>query len=376
MGAGPPGKVRRSMTWVWRASWLLLPVAFVARLVAPERHVLVFTVSCLSLMPLAKAMGDATEDLAERLGPGPGAILNASFGNAAELIVALLALSKGHVALVKGSITGSILGNLLLIAGGAITVAGVKFPAVRFNRVAAGATVSTLFLAVVALAVPTLLASTGARAEARLLSEEIAAILIVMYALSLPFQLRPQKHVVAASEPRPFLPVTPGEAAAAREPERHELPNPWWAGGRLLLAGAATGLASELLVGSLEGTLASVHLPETFVGVVIIAIVGNAAEHSSAIAFGNRGEMDVALGIAWESSKQIALLVAPVLVFAGMVLGAPMDLNFSRFEVTAIGLAVLATAFIALDGETHWLEGAFLIAVYAVLAIGFYFVGS
>jgi len=156
------------MTWVWRASWLLLPIAFVARLVAPERHVLVFTVSCLSLMPLAKAMGDATEDLAERLGPGAGAILNASFGNAAELILGILALSRGHVALVKGSITGSILGNLLLIAGGAITVAGTRYPTVRFNRVAAGATVSTLFLAVVALAVPTLLAATaGAHAEAR-----------------------------------------------------------------------------------------------------------------------------------------------------------------------------------------------------------------
>ena len=367
------------MTWVWRASWLLLPVAFVARLVAPERHVLVFSLSCLSLMPLAKAMGDATGDLAERLGPGPGAILNASFGNAAELIVALLALSKGHVALVKGSITGSILGNLLLIAGGAVTVAGMKFPSVRFNRVAAGATVSTLFLAVVALAVPTLLASTaGAHSEARLLSEEIAAVLIVMYALSLLFQLRTQERVIAASEPKPFLflPATPGEAAAARQPERHEPPNPWWAGGRLLLAGAATAVASELLVGSLEGTLQSVRLPETFVGVVIIAIVGNAAEHSSAIAFGSRGQMDVALGIAWESSKQIALLVAPVLVFAGLALGTPMDLNFSRFEAAAIGLAVLATAIITLDGETHWLEGAFLVAVYAVLAIGFYFVGS
>jgi len=366
------------MTWVWRASWLLLPIAFVVRWIAPERHVLLFTVSCLSLMPLAKAMGDATEDLAERLGPGPGAILNASFGNAAELILGILALSKGHIALVKGSITGSILGNLLLIAGGAITVAGTRFPTVRFNRVAAGATVSTLFLAVVALAVPTLLAATaGAHAEARLLSEEIATVLIVMYGLSLLFQLRTQERVVAATEPRPFLPATPGEAAAAaQEPEKHELANPWWAGGRLLLAGAATGVASELLVGSLEGTLQAVHLPETFVGVVIVAIVGNAAEHSSAIAFGRRGQMDVALGIAWESSKQIALLVAPILVFAGVVLGAPMDLSFTRFEAAAVGLAVLATALIALDGETHWLEGAFLVAVYAVLAIGFYFVGS
>jgi Ca2+:H+ antiporter len=371
--------VRRFMSrWLWRASWLLLPVALVVRFVSPGQHVLIFAISCLSLMPLAKAMGDATEDLAERLGPGLGSLLNATFGNAAELIVGLLALREGHVALVKGSITGSILGNLLLVAGGAIVVAGTRFPAVRFNRVSAGATVSTLFLAVVALAVPTILSTTaGVRPRALLLSEEIAAVLVVMYGLSLLFQLRTQARVIAASDPRPFFPATPGEAAAVRVAEEHEAPpNVWWATGRLLLAGAATGLAGEVLVGSLEGTLQTVHLPETFVGIVIIAIVGNAAEHSSALAFASRGEMDVALGIAWESSKQIALLVAPVLVFAGLVLGAPMDLNFSRFEVTAIGLAVLATAIIALDGETHWLEGAFLMAVYAVLAIGFYFVGS
>jgi len=365
--------------WLWRASWLLLPIAVVLRFVSPEQHVLLFAVSCLSLMPLAKTMGDATEDLAERLGPGLGSLLNATFGNAAELIVALLALKEGHVALVKGSITGQHprepaprrrSGD----RGGGHAISRGPVQPDRGGRDGIDA-------------LPRRRRAFGPddpRHDARrpatralLLSEEIASVLIVMYGLSLLFQLRTQPRVVAATAPRPFLPATPGEAAAA-ETSEHEgpLPNPWLAVGRLLLAGAATGLAGEILVGSLEGTLHAVHLPETFVGIVIIAIVGNAAEHSSAIAFGNRGEMDVALGIAWESSKQIALLVAPLLVFAGMVLGAPMDLNFSRFEVTAIGLAVLATAFIALDGETHWLEGAFLIAVYAVLAIGFYFVGS
>jgi Ca2+:H+ antiporter len=129
------------------------------------------------------------------------------------------------------------------------------------------------------------------------------------------------------------------------------------------------------LVGALNGTVESLHLPETFVGVVIVAIVGNAAEHSTALLFARRGDMDVALGIAWESSKQIALLVAPILVVAGVLLGAPMDLAFSKFEVASLGVSVLALAMIALDGETHWLEGAFLLAVYAVLGMGFFFVG-
>jgi Ca2+:H+ antiporter len=364
--------------WLWRASWLLLPFALLVHLAWPARHVLVFSLSALSLMPLAKAMGEATEDLAEGLGPAAGSLLNATFGNAAELIVAILALSHGHVDLVKGSVTGSILGNLLLVAGGAIVAGGVRFPSLHFDRVAAGASVSTLFLAVVALAVPTLLATSGrAQTHARLPSEEIAAVLIVMYGLSLLFQLRTQRHVVAAGRPRRPLLATPAEAVAAQAgvPHGEPLRNAWLAVGRLLLAAAVTALASELLVGSLEGTLQTVHLPEIFVGVVIIAVVGNAAEHSSALTFGRRGEMDVALGIAWESSKQIALLVAPILVFTGLALGQPMDLAFTPFESAAVGMAVLATALIALDGQTHWLEGAFLLAVYAVLGIGFYFVG-
>ena len=142
----------------------------------------------------------------------------------------------------------------------------------------------------------------------------------------------------------------------------------------LIGSAGATAVASELLVGALEGTLHAVHLPETFVGVIIVAVVGNAAEHSTAVLFGRRGDMDVAFGIAWESSKQIALFVAPVLVFVGVLLGADMDLAFRPLESVAVGVAVLSTAIIALDGETHWLEGAFLLAVYAVLGLGFWFV--
>jgi Ca2+:H+ antiporter len=359
--------------WLWRAGWLLVPLAWILHRYLHDEAV-VFFVACASLIPLAKTMGDATEGLAERMGPGAGSLLNATFGNAAELILGIAALRHGHVDLVKGSITGSILANLLLVGGGSMVVGGIRFSRLRFNRLAASSSVATLFLAVVAMVVPTLLSVGGnPRYKPALLSEEICAVLIAMYVLSLWFGLRTHKE--AMSSPREELHATPAEAAASKpRPPAHRRSIPIELG-RLLIAAAGTAVASEILVGALNGTVTALHLPETFVGVVIVAIVGNAAEHSTALIFASRGDMDVSLGIVWESSKQIALLVAPVLVIAGVLLGAPMDLAFTRFEVVALGISVIALAIIALDGETHWLEGAFLLAVYAVLGMGFYFVG-
>jgi Ca2+:H+ antiporter len=364
--------------WLWRASLLLFPLAIVARFVWPRTPTVVFALAALSLMPLAKSIGDATEELAERVGPTIGSLLNVTFGNAAELILGVSALARGHVALVKGSITGSIVANLLLVAGASVVVGGTRYRTLRFNRTAAGASISTLFLAVVALAVPTLLATAGRVPErAHLLSEEISVVLILMYGLALVFQLRTHAGLLDAPEDaRPRLLATPGEAAAAKASHDEQKERPISTSvAALLLSAGATAVASELLVGALEGTLHAVHLPETFVGVIIVAVVGNAAEHSTAVLFGRRGDMDVAFGIAWESSKQIALFVAPVLVFVGVLLGADMDLAFRPLESVAVGVAVLSTAIIALDGETHWLEGAFLLAVYAVLGLGFWFVG-
>jgi Ca2+:H+ antiporter len=353
--------------WVWRAGWLLLPVAWLLHRFVHD-DAIVFFVACASLIPLAKAMGDATEGLAERMGPAVGSLLNATFGNAAELILGVAALRHGHVDLVKGSITGSILANLLLVGGGSIVSGGIRFSQLRFNRLAASSSVSTLFLAVVAMAVPTLLSlGRNPRYDPALLSEEISAVLIAMYALSLWFGLRTHREHMAAVDDESPAPVKRAGTA-------HHRPL-WYDLGWLLGAAAATAVASELLVDALNGAVTTLHLPETFVGVVIVAIVGNAAEHSTALLFAHRGDMDVALGIAWESSKQIALLVAPVLVFIGILLGVPMDLAFTRFEVVALGIAVIALALIALDGETNWLEGAFLLAVYAVLGLGFFFVG-
>jgi Ca2+:H+ antiporter len=338
--------------WLWRASWLLLPAAWFAR----GHDALAFVLSCAVLVPLAREMGDATEALASRLGPATGSLLNASFGNAAELILGISALARGHVELVKGSLTGSIIGNLLLVAGASIVAGGLKHHVQRFNRLAASTSVATLFLAVVALVVPTLL---GPKSNSPVLSEAISGVLIVMYGLSLVFSLGTHREELRSVHP-------PEEEHRGRLLRQLA---------RLLGAAVATALASEVLVGALDGALAVFHLPEAFVGIVIVAIVGNAAEHAAAVRFASNDQMDVALGIAWESSKQIALFVAPVLVFAGIALGVPMNLAFTRFEVAALGLSVIALALIALDGETHWLEGAFLLATYAVLAIGFYFAG-
>ena len=359
--------------WLWRAGWLLLPAAWLLHRFV-HNEALVFFVACASLVPLAKTMGDATEELAERMGPAAGSLLNATFGNAAELILGIAALRHGHVELVKGSVTGSILANLLLVGGGSIVTGGIRFSRLRFNRLAASSNVATLFLAVVAMVVPTLLSlGPNPRFDPALLSEEICAVLIVMYALSLWFSLRTHREHVSST--REDLAATPAEKTAARPRAAAHRRSVAVDLGRLLVAAAATAIASEVLVGALGGTVTALGLPETFVGVVIVAIVGNAAEHSTALLFANRGDMDVALGIAWESSKQIALLVAPLLVIAGAILGAPMDLAFTRFEVVSLGISVIALALIALDGETHWLEGAFLLAVYAVLGLGFFFVG-
>src|SRR5256886_7183446 len=360
-------------TWLWRAAWPLLPAAWAVHRFTHD-DALTFFIACASLVPLAKTMGDATEELAERMGPAAGSLLNATFGNAAELILGIAALRHGHVELVKGSVTGSILANLLLVGGGSIVTGGIPFTPPRFNRLAASSSVSTLFLAVVAMVVPTLLSlGKNPRYDPALLSEEICAVLIAMYALSLWFTLRTHREEV--SSVRDELQATPAEAAAAKRNVRTGHRPLAFELGRLLVAAGATAIASELLVDALGGTVTSLELPETFVGVVIVAIVGNAAEHSTALLFAYRGDMDVALGIAWESSKQIALLVAPVLAFVGILLGGPMDLAFTRFEVVALGISVIALAMIALDGETHWLEGAFLLAVYAVLGLGFFFVG-
>jgi Ca2+:H+ antiporter len=340
---------------------LAVPAALAAEYLVHSPAVVIFGLSCLAVLPLAGFMGDATEHLSARTGPTIGGLLNATFGNAAELIIAVVALQAGLVDLVKASITGSIIGNLLLILGLSLVAGGMRRPELKFNRTTAGMSATMLAAAVVGLVFPALFHATHA-APARLselrLSEGVAFILILTYAFSLLFSLKTHKWVVA-SEP-------------------HPLEEPTWSVARALtvLALATVGIAvmSEILVGATRGVTASLPLTETFLGLIIIPFIGNAAEHATAIVVARKGQTDLAIQISLGSSTQIALLVAPILVFVGVVMGRNMNLVFSPFEVMAVGLATLVTAISTLDGESHWFEGVQLLAVYAMIAVAAFFV--
>ncbi len=364
----PPGKGMSSFARPSPLQLLLLfvPVTIVLGYVAPERHMAVFLTSVVALLPLAAYIGEATEALAERLGGGIGALLNATFGNAAELIIGALALREGLTDLVKASLTGSIIGNLLLVFGASALAGGVRHPVQRFNRTAASVGTTMLLLSVIGLVVPALfhLLSKGTGARELELDTEIACVLLATYVLSLLFTLKTHRGLYG---PPPNAAVeeaeTPADAGSVKK----------WV---LLLMAATAGVAvvSELLVGTVSAAARDLGLTELFVGVVVVAFVGNAAEHYSAVVLAAHDQMDTAIGIAVGSSTQIALFVGPVLVLLSYAIAPqPMDLLFTVFEIVAIAFAVLSISFIAHDGETNWLEGVQLLAVYLILALGFYF---
>ncbi len=328
------------------------------------RHTLTFIISVIALVPLSAMIGRATETLAARLGGGIGGLLNATFGNAAELIIGIFALRHGLIDLVKASLTGSIIGNLLLVFGASAFVGGLRYPVQRFNRTAAGMGTTMLLLSAVGLGVPAVFhyLARGQAPELKL-DAEIAVVLLITYLASLIFTLRTHRslyghHPEHAPEPA---------AKPPRESTRRAVI-------KLLIATAGVAVVSELLVGAVSETARDLGMTELFVGVIIVALVGNAAEHYSAVVLAAQNQMDAAIGIAVGSSTQIALFVGPVLVLLSFVIGArPMDLLFTVFELVSIAVAVLSIAFIAHDGETHWMEGALLLAVYAILALGFFF---
>jgi Ca2+:H+ antiporter len=346
---------------------IAVPLAVVLRF-SGAGAVWVFVVSCAAVVPLAALMGEATEILAERLGPGAGGLLNATFGNAAELILALMALADGKHDLVKASLTGSIIGNLLLVLGLAILAGGLFHRRQTFNRTAAGLGATLLALACIGLLIPTLFhhlaRSRPAPAEASAvlanLSEEIAVVLAGVYLLSLLFTLHTHRHLFAGPE--------------CAEPARHD--SRWSTGGSfivLLVATAGVALVSEFLVGAVEPAAEALGMSEAFVGVVIVAVVGNAAEHSTAVLVAMKDQMDLAVTVAVGSSIQVALFVAPVLVFASLLTSGPvMDLHFTPMETAAVLIAIAVTALVCQDGETHWMEGVLLLAVYAILALAFF----
>ena len=342
-------------------SWLLafVVVTLVARFLFHAPDLLVFLTSALAIVPLAKWMGTATEELARRTGPGIGGLLNASFGNATELIIALFALRAGLVEVVKASLTGSIIGNLLFVLGLAVLLGGWKRERQRFNRTAASAGASQLLLATIALAVPATFATVSGQppgGRELIESEFVAALLLVSYGLGLVFSLRTHAHLYAAGV---------AEEAGDAWPVRQSV---------LVLALATVGVAamSETLVESIEGATHQLGWSELFIGVIVIPIIGNAAEHLTAVMMALKDKMDLSLGIAVGSSTQVALLIVPTLVFAGLLLGRPMDLLFRPVQLIAIASAVFIANVIALDGESNWFEGVQLLVTYGILAVGFF----
>jgi len=361
----------------WRPRPLQLFLAFVA--LAPLAELLhwgplvVFAFAAAAIVPLAGLMGEATERLAASFGAGVGGLLNATFGNAAELIIALVALHRGLYEVVKASITGSIIGNVLLVLRLSMVAGGARREKQVFDRAAASASSILLLLAGRALVVPAAyhLVVEGAVARGELtaareaalergLSLEIAVVLFAAYLLSLLFSLRTHAHLYAGGGHG-------GEHEAPRGSTRGAL-------ARLLVATALVAWMSEILVGAVEETSRVLGLTEVFVGVIVVAVIGNAAEHSTAVLVAMKDKMDLALGVAIGSSIQIALFVAPVLVFASYLMPhGPMDLRFTAFEVLAVLASVLVVNMVAQDGESNWLEGALLLAVYLVLGLAFYF---
>jgi Ca2+:H+ antiporter len=347
-------------------SWLLLfvPVTLALELLAPERHLLIFAASGLAIVPLAGWMGRATEQLAERTGEGVGGLLNATFGNAAELIIALAALRAGLHDVVKASLAGSIIGNVLLVLGAAMLAGGIRHPEQHYNAAGARSQATMLTLAVIALILPAgVRAAGGAEAAPAVgsLSVSISVVLLGVYALNLVFSLVTHPALFTGSH-------APGEAG-------HE---PAWSLGRALavLGGATACVAwmSEILVGAIEPTAHALGLNDVFVGVFVVAVLGNAAEHATAVTAAMKNRMDLSLSIAIGSSVQVALFVAPLLVLASYLLGpGPMDLAFAGGLVLTVMLAVLICGQVAGDGRSDWLKGAQLLAVYAILALAFFF---
>ncbi len=347
------------------ASWLdLLLVFFPITLIlwairAPP--IAVFGSACVAIIPLAGLMGRATESIAAHSGPGIGGFLNATFGNATEMIIALVAVKEGLYVIVKASITGSIIGNILLVLGLSMVAGGARHKHQSYNPRAASTGASMMTLAVIGLSVPAayiLVVQPDASAVVRQeLSLAVCFILIVVYGCSLLFAFKTHTHL--------YNP----------EAEEEEVVTPWSRRTSLgILVATTIGVAvlSEALVSSVHDASTTLHLGELFVGVIVVAVIGNAAEHSTAILMALKNKMDLALNIATSSSTQIALFVTPVLVFASLAFATPMDLIFAPFEVLAVLMAVGIVNVVANDGESNWFEGIELLGVYGILAVVFF----
>ena len=340
--------------------WLfaLAPVSWVSK-VAIHNELLTFFTAAGAVVPLAGLIGRSTDQLALHAGPRLGGLLNATFGNVTELIVAIFLVINGDLEVVKASLIGSIIGNLLLVLGLAMFLGGLRHEEQRFNAQAAGVHATSLALAVVGLLMPALfvLLERGSHgfAEREAVSVAIALVLMALYGSALLFTLVTHQHLfrTPTEEERPAWSVRTAVLV-------------------LIGATALVALQSELLVGSLDATVTQLGLSRFFVGLILVPIVGNAAEHGSAVFFALKDKLDVSLEIAIGSSTQIALFVAPALVLISLLTGHPMDFVFSPFEIAAVALSTFIVSLISLDGRSNWLEGAQLIGAYVIMGVSFF----
>jgi Ca2+:H+ antiporter len=346
---------------------LFIPVSLAAHFLE-WGELVVFITAGLAILPLAGWMGTATEEIAVVLGPAMGGLLNATFGNATELIIALVALNAGLVSVVKASITGSIISNLLLVMGLSMFLGGIRYKEQKFQPIVARVNAASMNLAVIAMLLPTAMNYTSQGIDEKTiqnLSIAVAVVLIVVYASTLLFSMKTHAYLYDVG-------VAENEISETPETPEHK-PNILLWSGVLLVCTLLVALESELLVDSLEVATSQLGLTALFTGVILVPIVGNAAEHATAVTVAMKDKMDLSVSVAVGSSMQIALFVAPVLVLAGWFLGQPMDLDFNPFELVAVSVSVLIANSISSDGKSNWLEGTLLLAAYIVLGFAFYF---
>lgn len=372
MSAAAKSKFPITVTNVFSIGLLLfIPVAIWAER-AELSPLVVFIISAIAIVPLAMWLSTATEEVAVITGPTIGGLLNAVFGNATELIIALVALKAGLVGVVKASITGALLANLLLVMGLSMLVGGIKYKEQTFASIIARINGSTMTLAVTALVLPALLIKTStvvAPETITHLSLTVAIVLLVVYALTLVFSLKTHSYLYDVGVED--LAIEPEAAATAAHSS--EKPNLWLWVGVLLTATLGVAFISEIFVAALEEATASLGFTDLFSGVILVPLVGGAAEYLTAIRVAAKDNMDLAISIAMGSSLLVALLIVPTLVLVGQAIGQPMDLNFNLFEVIAIVIAVALVNLISLDGRSNWLEGVLLLATFIILGTAFYF---
>lgn len=355
---------------------VFVPISVILDLVHAD-HIIIFIIAVIALIPLAKLIGDSTEHLSTHYGSTLGSLLNVTFGNAAEIIIAVVAINAGLIDLVKASITGAILGNIMLIFGLSMIAGGIHKKEQLFSRENAGLQSTMIFLAIIGLAIPTVLSSTilkPAEIENQLkiqfLSDALAILLLSVYIAGIVFTFFTHKHLFVSPQ-------------MEEENNNHNIDTTittkHWDKKRafFILAISMVGVVvvSEILVGSVEETSKQFGFGEVFVGAIIIGIVGNAAEHSSAIILARKGKIDLSIGIAAGSGTQIALFVVPLLVIFGIILNQPFTLEFTIYELVTLFLAAIILNLIAHDGRSNWFEGVMLTTVYVIIAMGFYFIG-